>query len=113
MSLAERLLPGSCNQPWEVGALCKEFVIDVLEGFCICSCPEFKEMFIVMLQLEKIGNFCALPTITPNSSPMEMIEAICTKAVDNYDMIMDTGEVESPNSWYGTCLYGHNLVLEL
>ena len=91
MTQTELLLFGSCNckRLWVDGSLHSEFVIDILEGLCICSCTEFKEMFQVMLQMAKLGNYCVLDTISHNSTPMEMIEAILTKAVDLYDAIAD------------------------
>ena len=91
MALAELLLLGSCKRLWAAGALHEEYVIDVLEGLCICSVPEFKGMFEVMLQLAKLGNFATIPTITNTSTPMEMIEAILTKAVDSYAVLAESG----------------------
>jgi hypothetical protein len=46
-------------------------------------------MFQVMLQMAKLGNYCVLDTISHDSTPMEMIEAILTKAVDLYNAIAD------------------------
>ena len=92
MAIAEHLLLGACKRLAAVGALHEEYVIDVLEGLCICSCPDFKDMFQVMLQMAKLNNFSVLDTITPNSTPMEMIEAILTKAVDLYNMLAEGGK---------------------
>ena len=69
MAQAELLLLGSCKQLWADGSLHSEFVIDILEGLCICCCTEFKEMFQVMLQMAKLGNYCVLDTISHDSTP--------------------------------------------
>ena len=81
MAQAELLLVGCCKRLDAVGSLGSEYVIDVLEGLCVCSCPEFKNMFEVMLNMAELGNYDILSTISWASTPMEMIEAILSKAV--------------------------------
>ncbi len=49
MDRSEILLLGSCKRLAAVGALHGKYVIDVLKGLWICFCPNFKEMFQVML----------------------------------------------------------------
>jgi len=94
---AELLIVGCCKRLDAVGSLGSEYVIDVLEGLCVCSCPEFKSMFEVMLNMAKLGNYDVLSTISQSSTPMEMIEAILTKAVAQYDLLADTGHWNIPN----------------
>ena len=71
MAQAELLLIGSCKRSWVDGSLHTKFVIFILEGLCICSCTEFKEMFQVMLQIAKLENYCVLDTISHNSTGMD------------------------------------------
>ena len=93
---AELLILGCCKRLDATGALQEEYVINILEGLCICSCPEFKNMFEVMLQMAKLGSYDVLPTITLTSTPLDMIEAILTKAVDQYVVIADAGNWNVP-----------------
>ena len=92
MAHAELLLLGSCKRLAAVGVLHEEYVFGILEGLCIFSCPDFKDMFQVMLQMAKLGNFDVLDTITSTSTPIKMIEAILTKAVNLYNMLADGGK---------------------
>ncbi len=49
-----------------------------------------------MLQMAKLGSYDVLPTITLTSTPLDMIEAILTKAVDQYVVIADAGNWNVP-----------------
>ena len=98
---AELLLLGCCKRLDAAGALGDEYVLDILEGLCICSCSEFKNMFETMLNMAKLRNFNVLNTIQCDSTPLEMIEAILTKAVDQYDLIAGLGRWNVPNNCRG------------
>ncbi len=54
-----------------------------------------------MLKMAKLGNFCVLDIILSNLTPMEMIKAILTKAVDLYDMLTDGGKWNIQNCGEG------------
>ncbi len=41
MAHTEFLLLGPCKKLVVVGALHNEYVIDILNNLCICSCPDF------------------------------------------------------------------------
>ncbi len=97
MAHSEFLLLGSHKRLATVDALYDEHVIDFLKGLCICSCPNFKEMFQVMLQMTKLGNSSVLNTILSNWTPTEMIEAILTKAVGLYDMLSNVSKWNTQN----------------
>ena len=98
---AELLLLGCCKRLDAAGALGDKYVLDILEGLCICFCAEFKNMFEPMLNMAKLGNFNVLSTIKCNSTPLEMIEAILTKEVDHYDLIARLGHCNVPNNCQG------------
>jgi hypothetical protein len=70
-----------------VGALLEEHVIDVLSGLSICTNLRFRDMFKHLKQSAELENLHVLGTISLDSTPMEQIEAIFDKAIDQYDKL--------------------------
>jgi len=108
MVQAQLLILGACKRLDAVRELHMDYVIDVLEGLCKSSNADFREMFQVVLQLARMGSFSTLDGITKNSSPMEMIEAILTKASNEYSSICAGGRwnVPKPRGGRGAYTFG-------
>ena len=105
MVQAQLLILGACKRLDAVRELHMDYVIDVLEGLCKSSNADFREMFQVVLQLAWMGSFSTLDGITKNLSPMDMIEAILTKAANEYSSICAGGRWNLPNPRTGRGAY--------
>lgn len=79
-------LIGCCKRLAVDDSLTDEHVFDILEGLSICTVQRFRDMFALMKQNADIGNQI-LPSIPDDATPMEKIEAILEKAVDQYDKL--------------------------
>jgi len=66
---AELLIIGCCKRLDAVGSLGSEYVIDVPECLHVCPNPEFKNMFEVMLNMAKLGNYDILSITLQSSTP--------------------------------------------
>jgi hypothetical protein len=78
---------GVCKRLDAVGALLEEHVIDVLSGLSICTNSRFRDMFKHLKQSAELENLHVLGTISLDSTPMEQIEPIFDKAIDQYDKL--------------------------
>ena len=105
MVQAQLLILGACKRLDAVRELHMDYVIDVLEGLCKSSNADFREMFQVVLQLAWMGSFSTLDGITKNLSPMDMIEAILTKAANEYSSICAGGRWNLPKPRTGRGAY--------
>ena len=88
--VSEEIL-GVCKRLDVVKALQEEHVMDVLSGLSICTNKQFQSMFEHLKQNADLNNLHILGTILVYATPMERIEAILDKALDNYDNLLRFG----------------------
>ena len=75
-----------------VGALHSGHIMDILTGLGICSNPKFCDMFKHLKQTAELNQLLLLlPSIPVDALPIEQIEGILEKAVDQYDLLCIAG----------------------
>ena len=66
--------------------------MDILTGLGICSNTKLCDMFKHLKQTAKLNHqSLLLPSILVDASPIEQIEGILEKAVDQYDLLCVAG----------------------
>jgi hypothetical protein len=83
--VASEEILGVCKRLDAVGSLQDEHVMDVLSGLSICTNTRFRDTFKHLKQSAELDNLTILGTIPADASPLEQIEAILDKAMDQYD----------------------------
>ena len=84
--VVQEQITGICKRLDSVGALCSEHVMDILTGLGICSNTKFRDMFKHLKQTAKLNHLLLLlPSIPVDALPIEQIEGILEKAVDQYN----------------------------
>ena len=90
--MVQEQVTGVCKRLDSVGALHSEHVMDILTGLGICSNTKFRDMFKHLKQTAELHHLSLLlPNISSNASPIEQIEGILEKAVDQYDLLCTAG----------------------
>ena len=90
--VVQEQITGVCKRLDTIGALRPEHVMDVLQGLSICSNVKFRDIFKHLKQTAELNNLSILlPTIPIDASPMEQIEGVLEKAVDQYDLQCTAG----------------------
>ena len=83
---------GVCKRLDSIGALRSEHVMDILTGLGICSNTKFRDMFKHLKQTAELNHLALLlPTLSEDATPMEQIDAVLEKAVDQYDLLCTAG----------------------
>ena len=83
---------GVCKRLDSIGALRSEHVMDILTGLGICSNTKFRDMFKHLKQTAELNHLALLlPTLSDDATPMEQIDAVLDKAVDQYDLLCTAG----------------------
>jgi hypothetical protein len=83
--VASEEILGVCKRLDAVGSLQDEHVMDVLSGLSICTNTRFRDTFKHLKQSAELDNLTILGTIPADATPLEQIEAILDKAMDQYD----------------------------
>ncbi len=92
LSVVQEQITGICKRLDSVGALRSEHVMDILTGLGICSNTKFRDMFKHLKQTAELNHLSLLlPSIPVNASPIEQIEGILEKAVDQYGLLCIAG----------------------
>ena len=90
--VVQEQITGICKRLGSVGALSSEHVMDILTGLGICSNRKFCDMFKHLKQTADLNHLSLLlPSIPVDALPIEQIEGILEKAVDQYNLLCVAG----------------------
>jgi hypothetical protein len=84
---AQKEIDAVCTRLDEVGALPKETTLDVLEGFCLCSVPQFVDNCKWLLQAARAEGMLDNDEdgdSLSSSNTLQSVMTITSKAVDEY-----------------------------